>query len=160
MRNRILPGRHITYRQMRLSYEFTPSRYPGHPGSARSRTYCPPTPDRGTDLIPVSSPVRRARAHCQAICLPCPAAPAIELEFAGKARLRIPASIPAGLAAAVVKALSGAMIPAPLGVRVWLAVGHTDMRRGMNSLALQVQEGLKRDPHAGDLYVFRRNAVT
>jgi transposase len=37
----------------------------------------------------------------------CPAAPAIELEFAGKARLRIPASIPAGLAAAVVRALSG-----------------------------------------------------
>jgi transposase len=29
------------------------------------------------------------------------------------------------------------------------------MRRGMNGLALQVQEGLKRDPHAGDLYVFR-----
>jgi hypothetical protein len=49
----------------------------------------------------------------------------------------------------------GAMIPVPSGVRVWLAVGHTDMRRGMNSLALQVQEGLKRDPHAGDLYVFR-----
>lgn len=37
----------------------------------------------------------------------CPAAPAIEIEFAGKARMRIPASIPAGLAAAVVKALSG-----------------------------------------------------
>jgi transposase len=36
----------------------------------------------------------------------CPVPP-IELEFAGKARLRIPASIPAGLAAAVVKALSG-----------------------------------------------------
>jgi transposase len=35
-----------------------------------------------------------------------PTAPAIELEFAGKARLRIPASIPAGLAAAVVKAIS------------------------------------------------------
>src|SRR6201984_2926173 len=48
-----------------------------------------------------------------------------------------------------------AMIPVPSGVRVWLAVGHTDMRRGMNSLALQVQEVLKRDPHAGDLYVFR-----
>jgi transposase len=29
------------------------------------------------------------------------------------------------------------------------------MRRGMNSLALQVQEALHRDPHAGDLYVFR-----
>src|SRR5207237_10732045 len=39
--------------------------------------------------------------------------------------------------------------------RVWLAVGRTDMRRGMNGLALQVQETLRRDPHAGDLYVFR-----
>ena len=47
------------------------------------------------------------------------------------------------------------MIPVPSGVRVWLATDHTDMRRGMNSLALQVQERLKRDPHAGDLYVFR-----
>jgi transposase len=47
------------------------------------------------------------------------------------------------------------MIPIPVGVRVWLATGHTDMRRGMNGLALQVQEALKRDPHAGDLYVFR-----
>lgn len=47
------------------------------------------------------------------------------------------------------------MIPVPSGVRVWLAAGHTDMRRGMNSLALQIQEALKRDPHGGDLYVFR-----
>jgi transposase len=38
---------------------------------------------------------------------------------------------------------------------VWLAVGRTDMRRGMNGLALQVQQALGRDPHAGDLYVFR-----
>jgi transposase len=34
-------------------------------------------------------------------------APAIEIEFAGKARIRIPASTPSELAAAVVKALSG-----------------------------------------------------
>jgi len=47
------------------------------------------------------------------------------------------------------------MIPMRSGVRVWIATGHTDMRRGMNGLALQVQEGLKRDPHAGDLFVFR-----
>ena len=47
------------------------------------------------------------------------------------------------------------MIPVPAGVRVWLATGVTDMRRGMNTLALQVQEDLGRDPHAGDLYVFR-----
>ena len=47
------------------------------------------------------------------------------------------------------------MIPVPSTVRVWLAVGRTDMRRGMNGLALQVQQALGRDPHAGDLYVFR-----
>jgi transposase len=47
------------------------------------------------------------------------------------------------------------MIPIPSGVRVWIATGHTDMRRGMQSLALAVQESLKRDPHAGDLYIFR-----
>jgi transposase len=47
------------------------------------------------------------------------------------------------------------MIPISSGVRVWIATGHTDMRRGMQGLALQVQEGLKRNPHGGDLYVFR-----
>ena len=47
------------------------------------------------------------------------------------------------------------MIPVRSGVRVWLATGVTDMRRGMNGLTLQVQEALGRDPHAGDLYVFR-----
>jgi hypothetical protein len=48
----------------------------------------------------------------------------------------------------------GAMIPIRSGVRVWIATGHTDMRRDMNGLALQVQEGLKRDPHAGDVLCF------
>ena len=38
---------------------------------------------------------------------------------------------------------------------MWIAAGHTDMRRGMQGLALQVQEQLKRDPHSGDLYIFR-----
>lgn len=47
------------------------------------------------------------------------------------------------------------MIGPAAGVRVWLATGVTDMRRGMNGLALQVQEALKRDPHIGDVYVFR-----
>jgi transposase len=42
------------------------------------------------------------------------------------------------------------MIAFPAGMRVWLAGGATDMRRGMNGLALQVQQGLGRDPHAGD----------
>ena len=47
------------------------------------------------------------------------------------------------------------MIPVPSAAQVWIATGVTDMRRGMNGLALLVQEGLGRDPHAGDLYVFR-----
>ncbi len=47
------------------------------------------------------------------------------------------------------------MIAVPSNVRVWLAVGRSDMRKGMNGLALQVQESLGRDPHAGDLFVFR-----
>lgn len=41
------------------------------------------------------------------------------------------------------------MIPVPAGVRIWLASGHTDMRRGIKGLALQVQEGLGREPAQG-----------
>ena len=47
------------------------------------------------------------------------------------------------------------MIPIPAGVRVWLATGHTDMRKGFDGLALFVQETMKRDPHCGHLFVFR-----
>lgn len=47
------------------------------------------------------------------------------------------------------------MIPIPSGVRVWIASGHTDMRKGMPGLVLLVQEALGRDPFAGDVYVFR-----
>jgi len=53
------------------------------------------------------------------------------------------------------------MIPLPARtmadgpVRVWLATGHTDMRKGFSSLAVLVQETLKTDPFAGHLFVFR-----
>src|SRR5215467_4131115 len=47
------------------------------------------------------------------------------------------------------------MITFPPGVRVWLATGHTDMRRGFPSLALIVQEQLKQDPYSGHLFIFR-----
>jgi transposase len=33
------------------------------------------------------------------------------------------------------------MIPVAAGVRIWIASGHTDMRKGMNGLALMVQGG-------------------
>ena len=51
------------------------------------------------------------------------------------------------------------MIPVPSGARVWLATGATDMRRGMNTLALQVQQDLGRNPHAGDPYVLRGEVI-
>ncbi len=38
---------------------------------------------------------------------------------------------------------------------MWIATGHTDMRKGFDGLSLIVQETLKRDPHGGHLFVFR-----
>lgn len=43
----------------------------------------------------------------------------------------------------------------PEGARVWIAMGHTDMRRGMQGLAAMVQQHFTQDPFAGDLWVFR-----
>ena len=47
------------------------------------------------------------------------------------------------------------MIALPPGVRVWLAAGTTDMRRGFDGLARQVQQTLGHDPFSGQLFVFR-----
>jgi transposase len=52
------------------------------------------------------------------------------------------------------------MIPITAGARIWIATGHTDMRKGMQGLALLVQEGLGPDPFAGDVFVFRGRAGT
>ena len=79
----------------------------------------------------------------------------MEIVLAGGDRVIVGTDVDAAALARVREGSVAAMIPVPAGVRVWIATGHTDMRRGMNGLALQVQEALKRDPHAGDLYVFR-----
>jgi len=47
------------------------------------------------------------------------------------------------------------MITVPAGVRIYLAMGSTDMRKGMNGLSILAQEVLKQDPFAGHLFVFR-----
>jgi transposase len=47
------------------------------------------------------------------------------------------------------------MIALPPGVRVYLACGVTDMRKGMGGLAMLVQQGLAEDPFSGALYAFR-----
>ena len=43
----------------------------------------------------------------------------------------------------------------PPGVKVHLAFGYTDMRKGMDGLTLLVQEVLQQDPFSGHLFVFR-----
>ena len=47
------------------------------------------------------------------------------------------------------------MITPPSGMRVWLAAGVTDMRKGFDGLAMLVQERLRRDPFGGQVFVFR-----
>ncbi|WP_244608685.1 IS66 family insertion sequence element accessory protein TnpB [Bradyrhizobium algeriense] len=51
------------------------------------------------------------------------------------------------------------MIPLPAGVRVWLATGYTDMRKGFPWLALQAQGILHRDPLSDHLFCFRGRRV-
>ena len=72
--------------------------------------------------------------------------------------MRITGPVDARTVTALMQAWRGqaaAMIPVPSGARVWLAAGHTDMRKGFDGLALLVQETLKLDPHGGHLFVFR-----
>jgi transposase len=47
------------------------------------------------------------------------------------------------------------MIALPVGTRVWLAAGVTDMRKGMDGLAALVQTALAENPFSGQLFVFR-----
>jgi transposase len=47
------------------------------------------------------------------------------------------------------------MIGLPLGVRVWLVCGVTDMRKGFDGLAALIQLQLCADPFSGQLFVFR-----
>jgi transposase len=47
------------------------------------------------------------------------------------------------------------MIALPPGVRIWLAAGATDMRKGFDGLAMLVQQQLGKDPFGGQLFVFR-----
>jgi transposase len=50
----------------------------------------------------------------------------------------------------------------PMQVRVFLAVGHTDMRKSINGLSILVAQELEMDPLSGHFFVFsnrRRNMV-
>src|SRR5258707_10970489 len=43
----------------------------------------------------------------------------------------------------------------PRGLKVHLALGYTDMRKGVDGLAMLVQAVLRQDPFSGHLFVFR-----
>jgi transposase len=47
------------------------------------------------------------------------------------------------------------MLTVPAGVRVFLALGSTDMRKGFDGLAMLVQDLLQQNPFSGHLFVFR-----
>jgi transposase len=47
------------------------------------------------------------------------------------------------------------MIGLPAGTRIWIAAGHTDMRKGFDGLAALIQEALAEEPFSGHVFVFR-----
>lgn len=47
------------------------------------------------------------------------------------------------------------MIPLPPSTRVYLACGATDMRKGLDGLAVLAQQVLAENPHSGALFAFR-----
>ena len=46
------------------------------------------------------------------------------------------------------------MLPTLSGVRVYVAVGVTDMRKSINGLSILVEEQLELDPFSGHLFAF------
>ena len=47
------------------------------------------------------------------------------------------------------------MILIPSGVRILLAAQPVDFRKGMDGLAALVQQALRADPFAGEVFIFR-----
>lgn len=47
------------------------------------------------------------------------------------------------------------MLTVPAGIRVFLALGSTDMRKGYDGLAVLVQDTLQQNPFSGHLFLFR-----
>lgn len=47
------------------------------------------------------------------------------------------------------------MMLVPAGIKVHMAVGYTDMRKGIDGLAVLVEQILEKDPFSGHMFVFR-----
>jgi transposase len=60
-----------------------------------------------------------------------------------------------GVDAAGLRQVLNVLKRSPSGVRVGLATGHTDVRKGFANESLLMQEVLRRDPLSGHLFCFR-----
>ena len=47
------------------------------------------------------------------------------------------------------------MMLVPAGIKVHMAVGYTDLRKGLDGLAVLVEQVLEKDPFSGHMFVFR-----
>lgn len=47
------------------------------------------------------------------------------------------------------------MMSLPVGSRIWIVAGITDMRNGFNGLASQVKNTLRDNPFSGQAFIFR-----
>lgn len=47
------------------------------------------------------------------------------------------------------------MMLVPAGIKVQMAVGYTDLRKGLDGLAVLVEQVLEKDPFLGNMFVFR-----
>jgi transposase len=47
------------------------------------------------------------------------------------------------------------MIGLPVGTKIWIAAGVTDLRRGFTRLSGMVQTALEENPFSGQVFVFR-----
>jgi transposase len=47
------------------------------------------------------------------------------------------------------------VIEPPAGMKIWIAAGVTDLRRGFDGLSAQVQNTLQQQPFSGHIFVFR-----
>ena len=78
----------------------------------------------------------------------------IEVELPSGVRLRFGSDVDGPALAAHSDGAGDAMMLPP-ATRVYLACGFTDMRKGFDGLAAQVQTVLSLDPYGGALFIFR-----
>ena len=109
------------------------------------------------------APVKVEEPEAVAPSLPAPrAAPAarrrtsvVEIALGNGRSLKVDEDIDPAVLARLASALDGGRGDHGSGVRIYLACGVTDMRKGFDSLAMLAQEVLKQNPFAGHLFAFR-----